>query len=157
MTNVNNIQLTRRFAPRLATRSSQVLEGRGRKVKGIANRHWVDLRLTPPPVKNKLRPYHALIFPNFSRADILSSSTTLPGHLIKLVKHCSPLKSLEGVAVDAMISREMALEGAEYLRDRGVCAGVRRVGLDSRFVVRRRYERRQRGGFVAVVPRIRII
>ncbi|GMH73977.1 hypothetical protein TL16_g06337 [Triparma laevis f. inornata] len=119
-------------------RVEEVLEGRGRKVKGIANRHWVDLRLVPPPVKNKLRPYHALIFPNFSRADILSSSTTLPGHLIKLVKHCSPVKSLEGVAVDAMISKEMALEGAEYLRDRGVCVGVRRVGLDSRFVVRRR-------------------
>eukprot|EP00978_Attheya_sp_CCMP212_P000483 scaffold951_cov62-Attheya_sp.AAC.1 len=95
------------------------------------------------PFLSTVRPYHTLLFPHSSQADLLltlrssgnnhTSNGNTPQQLQKLIMMSNPRKSLSDIALDAAVPLYTAIELATYLVDRGVCTVSPVISRSTRF------------------------
>ena len=107
---------------RLPTISSSVSGG-----GGVSNNDNV-------PLFSTVRPYHTLLFPHSSQADLLltlrssgnnhTNNGNTPQQLQRLIMMSNPRKSLSDIALDAAVPLYTAIELATYLVDRVLAWGV---------------------------------
>ena len=97
----------------------------------INGRHVLDLTLpkcqgqTVLRAKDVIGPQHTLLFPGCPPKDIIeSASHLLSADSIMVIKHSSPVRSLESLSEDCMMNTSAVMSVAHYLIDLGLCMGV---------------------------------